>query len=98
MNEEIDYSVESDISFNSNTYVLLICLFLVFIYINRKQSHLQSGGLTPVNSLVGLLSKMFNIFIILILILGIFTFPVLFYAGLLFYVLQNYMFAFMKKI
>ena len=32
------------------------------------------------------------------LIMGIFTFPILFYAGLFFYVVQNYMFAFMKRI
>ena len=63
-----------------------------------NQSKMMKGGAMPIISLGSIFSRILNILIIITLVMGIFTFPILFYAGLFFYILQNYMLAFMKRI
>jgi len=95
MDEEINISLSSA---NSSTYVLLITLFLICLYLCMNQTKMIKIGGAPIVSLGSIMSRIINILIIVTLVMGIFTFPILFYAGLFFYVLQNYMFAFMKRI
>ena len=81
---------------NDSTYVLIITLGLICIYLMNNKKMLTGGK--PIISLNGILGQIGYSLIIITLIMGIFTFPILFYAGLFFYVVQNYMFAFMKRI
>ena len=63
-----------------------------------NQTKMIKNGDNPIVSLGSIGSRIINILIMITLVMGIFTFPILFYACLFFYVLQNYMFAFMKRI
>ena len=85
-------------SVNSSTHVLLITLLIICLYLFMNQSKIFLRGGAPIISLSSIMSRILNILIIVTLVMGIFTFPILFYAGLFFYVLQNYMFGFMKRI
>ena len=82
--------------FNDSTYVLIITLGLICVLLMNDNKILIGGR--PIVSLNSIIGQIGYSLIILTLIMGIFTFPILFYAGLFFYVVQNYMFAFMKRI
>lgn len=99
MNEEvINDTLVSINTVNSTTYVLLISLLLICLYLFTNKNNILKGGSSPIISLNSILTRMVNVLVIITLVMGIFTFPILFYAGLLFYVLQNYMLPFMKRI